>query len=107
MTYGFIYDITIIIKIQKQRLTNMEKKFVIEDGVLTNYNGSASNVVIPDGVTSIERFAFSECKHIKKVTIPNRTHKRQYHSVADQRFDVIQNHVVLVNSLMARCLLSF
>ena len=66
MTYGFIYDITIIIKIQKQRLTNMAKKFVIEDGVLTNYNGSASNVVIPDGVTSIERFAFSECKHIKK-----------------------------------------
>ena len=82
-------------------------EFVIEDGVLTNYNGSASNVVIPDGVTSIERFAVSECKHIKKVTIPNRTHKRQYHSVADQRFDVIQNHVILVNSLMARCLLSF
>lgn len=33
--------------------------FVIENGVLTKYNGSNENVVIPDGVTEIGSRAFA------------------------------------------------
>ena len=43
----------------------------IEDGVLKRYKGSASEVVIPDGVTEIRKLAFQGCDSIKHVTIPN------------------------------------
>ena len=44
--------------------------FEIENGVLTRYTGTASEVVIPDGVTSIGSDAFWECKNLTSVTIP-------------------------------------
>ncbi|MCM1224848.1 MAG: leucine-rich repeat domain-containing protein [Lachnospiraceae bacterium] len=45
--------------------------FVIENGVLTKYNGSGGDVVIPDGVTKIGEFAFSACSSLTSVIIPN------------------------------------
>lgn len=46
------------------------KGFVIENGVLTKYQGTDANVVIPDGVTSIGGSAFYQNKIITTVTIP-------------------------------------
>ena len=41
--------------------------FVIEDGVLTKYKGSAQNIVIPDEVTEIDDYVFFENEDIKSV----------------------------------------
>jgi len=46
-------------------------EFTIENGVLTKYNGSGGDVVIPDGVTSIGDSAFSECFSLTSVAIPD------------------------------------
>lgn len=45
--------------------------FTIQDGVLTKYNGSGGDVVIPDGVKSIDDLAFNECKTLTSVTMPD------------------------------------
>lgn len=45
--------------------------FVIENGVLTEYNGPGGDVVIPDGVTSIGDEAFLCCQSLTSVTIPD------------------------------------
>ena len=47
-----------------------ENGFVIENGVLTEYTGTAAEVVIPDGVTSIGDYAFLRNMSLKEVTIP-------------------------------------
>lgn len=52
------------------------KKFVINQifgikkNVVTRYNGTDKHVVIPDGVTSIGCYAFSNCCNIISITIP-------------------------------------
>ena len=45
--------------------------FIIENGSLTEYKGSAEAVIIPDGVTSIGDGAFSDCKSLTDITIPD------------------------------------
>ena len=47
------------------------KDFVIEDGVLKQYNGTKEEITIPDTVTSIADGIFKSNKTIKKVTIPD------------------------------------
>ncbi len=44
--------------------------FEIEDGVLRKYTGTATEVVIPEGVTSIESSAFMNCNSMEKIIIP-------------------------------------
>lgn len=47
--------------------------FVVENGVLTKYLGSASKVVIPDdlGITTIGDSAFYDCYRLEEIKIPN------------------------------------
>lgn len=45
--------------------------FVIEDGVLTDYTGSTSNIILPDNITSIGDSAFASNESITSVTISN------------------------------------
>ena len=44
--------------------------FIIEDGVLTKYNGSGSTIVIPEEVTQIAPEAFAGKKKLVEVTVP-------------------------------------
>ena len=48
-----------------------ENGFVVENGVLTKYVGTATEVVIPESVTSIGDRAFFSCENITSVTIPS------------------------------------
>lgn len=48
-----------------------DSDFVIENGVLTEYNGKASSVVIPNSVTQIGMRVFSDRSEITSVTIPS------------------------------------
>ena len=45
--------------------------FVIKDGVLLSYNGSASDVTVPSTVYAVGDFAFAKNAHIVSVTIPD------------------------------------
>ena len=46
------------------------EKFEVENGVLKSYNGDCKIVIIPDGVTKIDKNVFHE-KGIEEVIIPN------------------------------------
>ena len=45
-------------------------EFVIEDGVLVEYNGEAAEVTVPEGVTSIGYGAFGGCESLSSITLP-------------------------------------
>lgn len=57
-------------KTQLQEEKTGSEEFVIKDGILIKYNGDADKVIIPSGVTSIEKYAF-EFKDMREVVIPN------------------------------------
>lgn len=46
------------------------KDFVIENGVLTKYVGPSGRVVVPEGVTSIESYAFFDCENVTSIVLP-------------------------------------
>ena len=52
-------------------MTTDEKDFVIDDGKLTKYKGSGSNIVIPNGVKEIAGYTFHNRTGLTSVTIPN------------------------------------
>ena len=51
--------------------SEQETGFVIEDGVLIKYTGTAEQIVIPDGVIEIGERAFYYCINLTSITIPN------------------------------------
>lgn len=46
------------------------KDFIVS-AVLIKYTGSGGDVVIPEGITTVRRLAFSECSWLRSVTFPN------------------------------------
>lgn len=44
--------------------------FVIENGILKNYTGTADDVEIPVGVTRIDDYAFDRCQSLRSIVIP-------------------------------------
>lgn len=51
-------------------LVEEAEAFVIVEGVLTTYTGDEENIVIPDGVTKIDKNVFNDNKTITSVSIP-------------------------------------
>lgn len=47
-----------------------DRDFVIQDNVLIAYEGVASHVIIPDGVTKIDDYAFWSVDHLEAVEVP-------------------------------------
>ena len=45
--------------------------FIIVDNTLFDYIGSGGDVVIPQGVTTISRYAFDHCRDLTAITIPD------------------------------------
>ena len=62
-------------------MSNIED-FVIEYGVLTKYDGPGGDVVIPEGVTEIGKYAFCNCSTLTSVVIPNSVTKIGFSSFA-------------------------
>ena len=53
--------------------------FIIEYGVLYQYQGAEKDVIIPQGVTHIAYNAFMDCEHVQSITIPQGvTHIERY-----------------------------
>ena len=48
-----------------------QSDFEIRGGVLMKYNGSAAEVVVPDGVIEIGHAAFERCINLKRVILPD------------------------------------
>lgn len=48
-----------------------ENGFVIENGILTKYTGTATDIVVPDGVTAVGYSAFSGCSSLISVKLPD------------------------------------
>ncbi len=49
----------------------MTQDFVIENGVLMKYTGAGDDVVIPDSVKKIDKWAFSKCEALKAFYVEN------------------------------------
>ena len=58
------------VKAPKGRLLRPDE-YSIENGVLTKYKGAATDIIIPDCVTSIGHSAFEWCENLTSVTIPS------------------------------------
>ena len=48
----------------------MNEEFVIESGILKKYNGSGSEVIIPEDVIGIDDNSFFDCEEVTIITIP-------------------------------------
>lgn len=64
-------DVTDIDVADDVKMAKADKNgFVIEKGVLKKYTGSGGDITIPDGVKSIENYAFGNSPSVTSVTIP-------------------------------------
>ena len=46
------------------------REFVVNDGRIVRYQGSAENVILPEDVTAIDADAFSDAVSVKTITLP-------------------------------------
>ena len=63
----------------------MEPEFVIENGVLTKYNGPGGDVIVPEGVEKIEHSVFDNCVKLTGVTLPESLLAIEFHAFMDCR----------------------
>ena len=75
-------ELTAPTTVNEQTDTN-QNDFVIEDGVLTAYNGNDSHVVIPEGVTKIGDEVFKNNESIQAVVFPTTLIEIGNYSFAD------------------------
>lgn len=69
---GIVFVLILILIAKKTEVCEAKSSdFVIVNGVLIEYNGESSHVVIPDTVTAIDNSVFEEKYFVEKVTIPN------------------------------------
>ncbi len=47
------------------------KEFIIKNGILEKYEGEDAEVVLPDGITYIDEYAFKDCLSLQRVTMSN------------------------------------
>ena len=75
--------------------------FIVIDGVLYGYVGEAADVVIPNGVTTIEEYAFRDCNWLTSVTMPGsvtRIGDYAFYSCSGLRSVTIDNGVTSIGS---------
>lgn len=76
--------------------------FEIKDGVIVKYiDDGTKDIVIPDNVTHIERFAFKDCKSIVSVTITENVRKigeRAFQGCSEINSLVFRNGKVFIGS---------
>ena len=53
---------------ESESIFDDESGFAIVDGVLYGYRGSATDIIIPETVTSIAEYAFYDCSNLESVT---------------------------------------
>lgn len=58
-------------KADKEMSQAKENEFLIEDGVLIRYTGTALEVTVPKEVTSIGDYAFEGCSSLKSIELPS------------------------------------
>ena len=70
--YGYVayYAVKVHNSSESESIFDDESGFAIVDGVLYGYRGSATNIIIPETVTSIARYAFWGNTDIISVSIP-------------------------------------
>lgn len=65
-----LFAISLIMHIRTDAKSN---EFIIQDGILTQYNSTSRNVTVPETVVKIGTDAFSRCTEIMDIEIPKST----------------------------------
>ncbi len=50
---------------------SLSTDFIISNGILEKYNGTSSEVTVPEGVREIGLGAFRHCRSLKSIVLPN------------------------------------
>ena len=74
---GNPYGLTIHAGTEVEKIETEQGKFYITDGVLTYYEGDATELTIPEDVTEIGSCAFSGAKKLKKIVVGENVKKLQ------------------------------
>ncbi len=87
-------------------MTNLND-FEIVDGKLKKYKGNSTVVEIPDGVTSIDNYAFYICASIKEIKLPNSVqeigHGAFKSCVNLKKINIPRSVVAIGNEAFANC----
>ena len=75
-----------------------QNDLIIVNGILYDYAGKGGEVVIPEGVTTLEDKAFLDCHMITKVTLPESLQKIGYRAFSGCTGLVDENGMVIVRN---------
>ena len=60
---------------------NNSNDFVIENGILEEYNGPGGDVVVPEGVTRVGAVPFKDCESLTSIVLPEGVEMIENYSV--------------------------